>query len=48
VPLLITVSGALVLVVAVVLARLGGRLRHEIGDHPRRPPGRPTGVVPSH
>jgi hypothetical protein len=37
-PLLILVSGVLVLAVAVLLARMGGRFRRELGTHHRPPP----------
>jgi hypothetical protein len=42
-PLLILVSGVLVLAVAVLLARMGGRFRRELGTHHRLPP---HGIAP--
>lgn len=44
-PLLIMVSGALVIGVAVLLTRMGGRLRRELGG-PRPDGGTPSGVAP--
>lgn len=45
-PLLIMVSGALVLAVAVTMARMGGRFRSDLGGSHRRPPSPPAGVMP--
>lgn len=43
-PLLIMVSGALIIAVAVLLTRMGDRFRHDLGAmHHRRPPG---GIIP--
>ncbi len=43
-PLLIMVSGAMIIAIAVLLTRMGGRFRSDLGDMRRRRP--PRGMVP--